>query len=136
MGFEVRLVTRGIRTAIGGEYPYPRIDPPIMLATAGGPPAQVRALETSELRLSMGYEYAWEPGIVYGGLVGTAYDATAKVVVGDAQSTYDTSGFSFAARVGGRLAISDNYFAYAHGEAGLTGHILWAVHAGLGLNVP
>jgi hypothetical protein len=58
------------------------------------------------------------------------------VVVGDAQSTYDTSGFSFAARVGGRLAINDNYFFYAHGEAGLTGHILWAAHAGLGLNVP
>jgi hypothetical protein len=136
MGFEVRLVTRGIRTALGYEYPYPRIDPPIMLATAGGPPAQVRALETSELRLSMGYEYAWEPAVVYADLVGTAYEAKAKVVVGDAQSTYDTSGFSFAARVGARLAINKNYFAYAHGEAGLTGHILWAAHGGLGVNVP
>jgi len=138
MGFEVRWTTNGVRAGIGAEYPFPRIEPDIMLAVAGGgPAAKVRSLETQEFRMSIGYEVLLgDLFTVYGDVIGTAYSADAKVVLGNEQSTYSTSGFGFSARGGGSVLINEHYFAYAHVEGGLTEHVLWAGHAGVGFRVP
>jgi hypothetical protein len=135
LGFEVRASINGVRAGIGGDWPYPEIAPDIMLATAGGPPARVRALETEELRLSVGYELMFGKTTAYVDVVGTAYQASAKVVVGDAQSTYSTEGFGFSTRAGVQYPIAKHYFAYTHGEVGLTEHVLWAMHLGLGFDL-
>jgi hypothetical protein len=134
MGFEVRWVQKGVRAGIGAEYPFPKIEPNIMLATAGGgPPAKVRSLDTEEFRLLFGYEYPVSKQVaLYADLIGTAYTADAKVTFDGEQSTYTTSGFGFSARGGARLHINKYYFAYAHGEGGMTEHVIWAAHAGLG----
>ena len=134
-GFDMRVSMRGVRAAYGREFPYPEISPDIMLATASAVPARVRSLETSEHRLSVGYEFVLDRITAYADVIGTAYHASAKVVVGELQSTYSTQGFGFSTRAGLQVPITKYYFVYGHGEVGLTGHVLWAAHIGLGFNL-
>ncbi len=135
---EIGLVINNLRLNVGWAYPYARLGSSQQWAAlGGGSTMEVRALELSEMRYGVGYEYsARNRTAIFADLIGTTDKVTAKVVVGDAQSSYVSRNFGFSARVGVRVPVAKQYYAHASGEMGLGGNLDYGAQFGVGLRLP
>ena len=88
------------------------------------------------MRYGIGYERTFDKYAVFADLIGTADTVSAKLTVGDLQSTYNSTNFGYSVRVGGRYAINRHYFAHGSVELGLDSNIAGSGYAGVGIRIP
>lgn len=136
-GVETNLTVSGVRFSFGYHKPYARLTSSQRAAPlAESAQVQVHGLGIRELRYGIGYERTFDRFALFGDLIGTADKVSAKLTIGDLQSTYESKNFGYSARFGGRYAINRHYFAHASVEFGLNSNVDASGFAGVGLRIP
>lgn len=136
-GGEANLVVDRVRFTIGLHRPYASLaTEQRSLQLSGGPQVQVHKLDVFEVRYGLGYEVPLDRFMLHADLMGTTDSLSTLLTVGDDQATYKSKNFSYSARIGGRYAINDHYYAHASAEIGLIGNIDASGYIGVGFRAP